>query len=167
MGVSGLSLTGAFPPPAGGLGQFSLTVRVRDAYGAQQTDTANWYVFSHINFAVSSATCNGTYLTACSVRIPYVGGTPGGSPKVTVTNISCDPRYCAPPGNSIANLSLSASGGTVTFTEPAHCGFLAGSPACGGGWLGTVTIQLTDQSPCGPGNCTSGKLTVAVFIQAG
>ncbi|HET7466256.1 MAG TPA: Ig domain-containing protein, partial [Candidatus Dormibacteraeota bacterium] len=151
MGVSGLSLTGAFPPPAGGIGQFSLTVRVRDAYGAQQTDTANWYVFSHISFPGGSIpSCS---WLGCTVRFTYSGGTPGGKVSVSVViatySQTCIARVNCPP--PLHTVSGAAANGVVTITVTNN---LKGNAAWGSnGWTGTLTVVLTDSSPCGPGYC--------------
>ena len=160
MGRSGLSLTGAFPPP-GPLGAFNMTVRVRDLYGAQQDVNANWYVFPHIVFSVGSAQCGPSY--GCRIQIPYTMGTPNGTPTVSFSKITCGNQTCTglapePPANTLLSwkgFNYSVGGGNVTIV------FL--SPGTYGDWVGSFNLTITDQSVCGPGaaKCSS-TITVVV-----
>ena len=153
MGVSGLTLTGQFPPP-GPLGQFDLTVQVSDKFGAKRTVKANWYVFPHIQFVNNAATCFATISPSCSTQqLTYAGGTPGKDPKVVVTSVNA-PNYknVLPVG-----FSAVAKGGTIYVTIPAQPN--------NGNWNGTITVKVVDLSPCGPGsNCSSGLATITVRI---
>ena len=165
MGVSGLNLTGAFPPPGGGLGAYNLTVTVRDAYGAQGTVNANWFVFSHITFSGGAIKCP---WTGCTVQFPYSGGTPGGAVSASIALTSYSQSCvaganCPPPPHTP---SASAGGGVVTITisRPAN------DPAwSSNGWTGTLAVVLTDTSLCGPGTakCNTGKVTIPITVIAG
>lgn len=153
MGVSGLTLTGSFPPP-GPLGQFGLTVQVSDHFGAKRTVKANWYVFPHIAFTVSKPTCVGY---GCQVQLPYTMGTPNGTPALAIINVVCPtvlttfPPTCdgtppAPLPNHLPSKGFikGIGGGVVTIT------FL--NPNTYGNWIGTFDVVITDQSLCGPGS---------------
>ncbi len=165
MGLSGLTLTGTFQ--AGGVGAYNLTVVVSDQYGAQGTVGANWYVFPHIAFSQTSATCGAIRVFSCSLQIPYSGGTPNGKPSVSVTSVSgaslgtlsvtgacvSNPTTNPPPG-----MVAAAGGGAMT---------LAAGPPDQKTWCaykGTITFVLVDQSPCGPGaNCTTSNILTVQF----
>jgi hypothetical protein len=157
MGVSGLTLTGSFPPP-GPLGQFDLTVQVSDHFGAKRTVKANWYDFSHISLA--DGTCLGNFNTGCTVQLPISGGTPNGTPSVKLVSVGINTnKGCwtqsdtAPP----KGYSLTVSGGVVTVSIP---------PRIINGYGAVWTLVVTDQSLCGPGtsHCASpaAKLTIGV-----
>lgn len=166
MGVNGLNLTGAFPAP-GGVGQFGLVVSVRDAFGVTATDTANWFVFSHISFAGGNISCP---WPGCTVQFPYSGGTPSGAVSATVSissysnNCPFPPAsgQCPPPEHTV---SAKAGGGVVTITVT-NSGLNRVQWGTNG-WTGTLAIVLTDSSPCGPGNCNTGKVTIPITVIAG
>jgi hypothetical protein len=140
MGLNGLTVTGPFPPP-GPLGAYSLTVVVTDQLGVQQTAPANWNVFAHLALATTKATCTQSS-AQCTIQIAYSGGTPGGTPTVSVG--AFNPAAGPPNGHTV-----SVGGGNLNFQ------------ANGQGWSGTVTITLTDQSLCGPG---SARCSASVFV---
>jgi len=144
MGISGLTVTGAFPAPSP-VGAYNLTVVVKDLYGAQQTVNANWYVFPRLRLAASSAKCVQSS-AQCVVQVGYSGGTPNVTPKVTLSPFN--PASGPPRGYTV-----SASGGVLNFQ------------ANGQGWIGSVTITLTDQSQCGPGSTLcSASLSVSINL---
>ena len=161
MGVSGLALTGRFPAP-GALGAFDLKVQVSDSLGAKRTVSAFWFVFPHIAFSVSGASCVGY---GCQVQLPFTMGTPNGVPVLTITNISCpsqtSPPTCDglaghPPANTLPKgFSKSIGGGVVTIR------FL--SPGTYGNWIGSFNVVITDQSLCGPGSAHCSA-TVRVIV---
>lgn len=175
MGLNGLSLTGTFPAP-GPLGQFSLTVQVKDdQFGATQTVTANWFVFPHIVMSGQTAFTCGFSGSSCLVQIPYSGGTPGGSPSIRVVSVSDaifsnqdqgPPKMFVPSAGSCffagpppavtptglpPGTTVSASAGFVSLSigppNASYCGYTA-----------RVTLVLVDQSPCGPGNCATATV---------
>jgi hypothetical protein len=159
MGVNGLKLTGAFPPP-GPVGQFAMGVQVTDQFGASATVNASWYIFSHIVFTVASASCTGSFNGApnsgcTNQQLQYSGGTPNGTPTATISQDLA--KYPALPAGTTAT----ANGGVVTFTMP--------SPGCSfvNGYFAVVTVVLIDQSRCGPGNCTSGSATITIRMGDG
>ncbi len=164
MGLSGLALTGAFPAP-GPVGAYNLTVVVTDQFGAQGTVGANWYVFAHIAFSQTSATCGGIRIFSCSLQIPYSGGTPNGKPSVNVTSVSgASLGTLSVTGACVSNPTTNPPPGMVTTAGGGVMTLAAGPPDqktwCA--YSGTITFVLVDQSPCGPGaNCaTSNILTV-------
>ena len=165
MGLSGLTLTGTFQ--AGGVGAYNLTVVVSDQYGAHGTVGANWYVFPHIAFSQTTATC-GNSPSSCSIQIPYTGGKPGGTPSAQVTGVTngtisvpsgtggCQTPVSQVTSNPPPGMRTSAGGGVMA---------LAAGPPDGKTWCfysATITFVLVDQSPCAPGaNCvTNNVLTV-------
>ena len=172
MGVSGLSLTGTFPAP-GPLGAYGMTVQVTDQFGAQRTVNATWYVFSHITIGASRVIC-GNSANSCVLQIPYTGGTPNGGPVITIRSVTGfggkgSATVTVPKdgcGFTGANVTTSQPPGT---TESANGGLLTismGPPNtttwCG--YSGRVSLVLVDQSPCGPGNCTSNVLDIDISI---
>jgi hypothetical protein len=173
MGVNGLNLTGAFPAP-GPLGAFSMIVQVLDTFGAQHTVYANWAVFAHIALTPTSVIC-GNSPSSCTLQFSYTGGDPSGNPTPSVTKVGplgtqanalisliavtggCGPSQSTtiPP----PDLTMSASGGVLTVT--------AGLNKSKSGYCfysGQITVVLTDQSPCGPGNCVSNAVTIDISI---
>ncbi len=155
MGLSGLTVTGTFQ--AGPVGQYNLTVVVSDQYGAQGTVTANWYVFPHVSLA--SGSCLGNFNTGCSGQLPISGGTPNGTPTVTLVSIGPTTQGCWPatPGPTPpAGYTLSAGGGNVTVTIP---------KGIASGYGAVWTLMLTDQSLCAPGTkCTSQNATATIQL---
>jgi hypothetical protein len=136
--LDGLSLAGSFPS----LAQFwQFNVTVTDAMGATATITPTFYVYRHISLASTSALCTQSS-AQCVIRVGYSGGSPGGTPKLTVGAFS--PATGPPKG-----YSATATGGVLTFQ------------ANGQNWSGTVTLTLTDQSLCGPG---SARCSASVLI---
>lgn len=156
MGLSGLALTGPFPPePVAALSlPWRFQVTVTDSLGAGATVTAVFHVFAHIAWTSKTATCAATVAPfTCSTTLTYTGGTPGADPKVVVVSVNA-PNY---KNVLVTGFSAVAKGGTVTVT--------VSSPPNAGSWNGTVTLQLVDQSPCAPGaNCTSGGVPVTVRV---
>jgi hypothetical protein len=173
MGVNGLNLTGAFPAP-GPLGAFSMIIQVLDTFGAQHTVYANWAVFAHIALTPTSVIC-GNSPSSCTLQFSYTGGDPSGNPTPSVTKVGplgtqanalisliavtggCGPSQSTtiPP----PDLTMSASGGVLTVT--------AGLNKSKSGYCfysGQITVVLTDQSPCGPGNCVSNAVTIDISI---
>jgi hypothetical protein len=156
MGVSGLVLTGKFPPP-GALGAFDLTVQVSDSLGAKRTVIAFWYVFSHIAFGVSAASCVGY---GCQVQLPYTMGTPNTTPALTSTNVICPSK---PAGSGQTRGTCDGIAGDAFPNTLPSKGFIKGisngvvtitflSPGTYGNWLGSFDVVITDQSLCGPGS---------------
>jgi hypothetical protein len=159
MGRSGLSLTGAFPAPAtrGGSKTWTFTINVTDALGVGVAVPANFFVFAHITFAVSSFNCNGALTSGCTATTTYSGGTPGlALPTLKFTLVSTTPAGMAlPPGTS-----FTARSGTVTVNFP--------SVGCGAEqydktWV--VSLVLVDQSICAAGrNCSSAPSKVTALL---
>ncbi len=159
-----LSLAGTFPSVAK---FWQFTVTVTDAFGVAATITPTFNVFAHISLS-GSALCQGSYVTACSVRIPYTGGTPSGQPGVSIVQVGayCPPGYavCPPaPSGPPGGFSATASNGSVVVSVAAACG-----RSCPNGYTGAITLRLTDQSLCSAGtNCTSGTAVIDVYMIAG
>jgi large repetitive protein len=160
MGRSGLSLTGTFPAPATRTGTktWLFTITVTDALGVVVPVAANFYVFAHIAFTVSSFTCDGAINTGCTATTTYTGGTPGlAIPTIKATLLSTTPAgMTLPPG-----YSFTARSGTVTVSFPnIGCGvnqFLH---------IWVVSLVLVDQSICAAGKyCSSApsKLTATLI----
>ena len=159
MGRSGLSLTGAFPAPAtrGGSKTWIFTINVTDALGVGVAVPANFFVFAHITFSVSSFNCDGALTSGCTATTTYTGGTPGlAVPTLKFTLVSTTPVGMAlPPGTS-----FSARSGTVTVNFP--------SVGCGAEqynktWV--VSLVLVDKSICAAGRyCSSAPSRVTTLL---
>lgn len=167
MGLSGMSVTGAFPAPALATAQvpYSFAVAVTDALGATASVTAAFNVYSHIAMqggtigvrpqtlcfwtgAPSSAGCIGQF--------SYFQGTPNAgaiTATATWTTYTC---AAAPPLPTVT-----AANGLVTVNEP------SGGSTCNG-WSGTLAVVLTNQDPCAPGpvSCVSAPALIDVTQQA-
>ena len=181
MGVNGLNVTGSFPAP--GQTPFSLVIKVTDdQFGATRTVTAHWSVFSHINFSGQPSYTCGNSPSSCTLSITYTGGTPGGSPTVKLLGIGpitgvftgppppptmtvpvppttsqCFPNTTVTPTALPPGTTITSGSGIVTMNigppdQTTWCGYQA-----------QATIELVDQSPCGPGNCTT-TTTVTIEI---
>ena len=152
MGLSGLSLTGAFPPPpaAALFLPWKFAVTVTDAFGVTGAVTAVYYDYAHIAFTVKGATCAATVAPFnCTTTLTYTGGTPGSTQTVKVVGFSPTPL---PAGSSF---SAVAKGGTVTVT--------LSTPKVN--YSGTVTLILIDSDPCSAsGNCQSGTVAVTIRV---
>jgi hypothetical protein len=163
---SSLSLTGTFTAVAK---YWQFTVLITDSSGGAATITPTFFVFPQLSFG-RAATCKGDYNTACRVKIPYSGGTPGGTPKVKITGYGqyCNTQgYCytkptAPPPSFV----MTVGAGYVTVTVQAACGYVPGTGGgCPGGWGGVLYLNLTDQSPCGAGVYCSAPGPTALSIE--
>ena len=157
--LNGLALAGTFTQRA----QFwQFTVLVTDALGQTTTISPTFYVFPHIS--LSNGTCSTTfYLTGCKASLPYSGGTPGGTPQVSVASASGS--YCPPPNFTCQASTSPPPGFAATVSAGQVLVSVAPAPNPGFQYTGTVTLRLTDQSPCGSGaNCST---TATVTIQVG
>ena len=159
MGRSGFALIGAFPAPAtrGGTKTWLFTITVTDALGVAVSVAANFYVFSHITFAVSSFTCDGQLTYGCSASTTYTGGTPGlAIPTLKFTLLSTTPAGMALP----AGYSFTARSGTVNIYFPSvGCG----SQQFDKTWV--VSLVLVDQSICAAGKyCSSAASKVTAKL---
>lgn len=155
--LNGLSLAGTFTAPAK-FWQFS--VNVTDALGATTSISPIFYVYPHVS--VASGNCSGNYVTGCTVRLAISGGTPSGTPAVTLVSKSPNPnRGCWTPSATQppAGYSVTVGGGYVTVSIPK--GLI-------GGYGAVWTVVLTDQSLCGAGSyCTSPAATLSIGVQCG
>jgi hypothetical protein len=158
------------------LGAFNLTMQISDQFGAQRTIQASWFVFQHIAATATTFTC-GFSASSCVLQIPYSGGTPNGAPTARVVSIGdaiFSGRDQGPPkmssgancGTSVVpttwppgTVASPGKSGSVTINIPSpntagYCQFTA-----------RATLELVDQSPCGPGyNCASNLVTIDIGI---
>ena len=145
MGLSGFTLTKAFPAPASQAGKdWVFTVRVTDAIGAYAETTAKFHVYPHIAFVPAlgaKATCSSVTGGACTTTLSYTLGTPGlSAPKVNV-------QPALPTGST-----ATANNGTLTVTVTSK-------------YNGVVKIVLIDTSTCGPNlYCASLPATVTISV---
>lgn len=159
MGLNGLSLTGAIPPPPQicDCSFWQLTVTVTDAFGATDTVDALIRVFSHIAISGPGPICQGF---GCTTTLFYSGGD-GSTPTVIVGSVNCTSGCSGangelPPNTLPPGFSATANGGTITVTFP------------GGTWVGTFDLTIYDQSLCSPqGFCVSNTVTQAADVNAG
>jgi len=151
MGLSALSLTGAFPPPpaAALFLPWKFAVTVADAFGVTGALTAVYYDYSHIAWTTPSATCAAAVAPfQCATTLSYFGGTPNSTQTVKVVGFSAP----LPAGSSF---SAVAKGGTVTVS--------VSTPKVN--YFGTVTLVLIDSDPCSTsGGCQSGTATVTIRV---
>jgi hypothetical protein len=157
--LSGLSLTGTF---VGSSGYLKFTVQVVDGFGATASVGVTFWMYDHISLA--GGTCYSTYYPfPCSASLPYSGGIPGGPPSVRVlsasgsfcTRSAAGAWVCNPSPNLPPNFSAMVAGSSVIVSVPA-------SPNYPFEYNGTVTLELTDQDPCGSG--TNCSITAAVKV---
>lgn len=152
--LSGLALTGKF---VGLSGYLKFTVQVADALGATTTIAPTFWMYDHISLAGGpipanpNTTCWWTgydpvNAPGCQAQFAFSGGTPNaGTPTVSAAWASYTCNYqpaCAspPPMPSIA-----VGSGLITVTVPR--GYSSGTS----GYMGTLTITLTNQDGCSPG----------------
>lgn len=163
MKLNGLSLAGNFPSVA----QFwQVNVTVTDALGATASLAPTFYVWAHIKMGASKMSC-GYPVNPCVAQFPYSGGTPGGgvsaSVKISAYSQTCvtPAPNCPPPPDVV---SAKVGSGVVQITV------VLGTPNpawMSNGWSGTLSVILTDSSPCGPGNCNTGAVPVSISVGAG
>lgn len=158
MGLSGFSLTKAFPAaPAAGK-DWVFTVRVTDAIGAWAETTSKFHVFPHIRFSgVLSASCTGTGGSGCTFAtpLPFADGTPGLDIHDVAVSVISGPSW--PKG-----LTFIAQGGNVSGIRE-DCSV---SPKPGA-FNGSVRIWVRDTSTCAANQyCASGPATVTVNLPA-
>jgi len=151
--LKGLSLAGTFTAAS----KYFFAVTVTDSLGAAASVSANFSVFPHIRFAVSSFTCNGLLTTGCTAKTTYTGGTPGlALPTLKFTLISTTPAgMTLPPG-----YSFTARSGTVIASFPAvGCGNQQFDKT----WV--VSLVLVDKSFCAAATyCSSAPSKVTATL---
>jgi large repetitive protein len=159
--LNALSLAGTFTQRA----QFwQFTVLVTDALGQATTISPTFYVFPHIS--LSNGTCTTTfYLFGCKASLPYSGGTPSGSPQVSV--VSATGSYCPPPNYGCQASTTPPPGFSATVSAGQVLVSVAPANRPGFAYTGTVTLRLTDQSPCGSGANCSTTATVTIKVGLG
>ena len=144
-----LTLNGTF---GGQQGYLQFTVQVGDGFGATTTVSPTFWMYPRIS--LQGGTCRG--VGGCTVQLSYSGGVPGPLPSVTAgtwTGGNCSLAAvipCPPP-----TLSSSVKSGVVIVT-------LTYSPNYSM-YSGTLTVQLTETSLCGPGVHCSAKATLSVI----
>ena len=159
MGLSGLSLTNAFPgplrSPTGAPLPYQFSVTATDAFGVSAAVNATFGVYPHLAFAVATATCTPTLTPyACTTtQLQYTGGTPGMKPRwkvLQVLNANLQPEPLP-------------TGFSITFKAPS---VIVTVPSQGANYYGTVTLILTDPNLCAPStNCPStGNATLTVRV---
>ena len=174
MTLSGTALSGPFPADqlsvTGAPVPYNFTTVITDALGASATVNTVFDVFGHITFkggAIPATTQIPCFYTGaplspgCAAQFPYSGG--AGTPSVQITGYSYS-QTCFPVPTPPATCTsppptptVRVSGGNVIVSVPTPGGTWIN------GYTATLTVVLTDQSPCGPGiNCSSGPANVAI-----
>jgi large repetitive protein len=138
MGLSGLSLTGPFPPPPVGIAfpppvRFQLTVT--DSLGATGTVLAQFTVFNHL---LLPDVTGPTGIGGITASMPYSGGAAGTQAAKVV-------KGSLPPGSTYSVDSVKK---VILIQIPQQ-------PITRLPTLYVATFQLSDQALCGP---TSGQL---------
>jgi hypothetical protein len=159
--LSGLSLSGTF---VGLTGYLTFSVQVTDSFGASASVAPTFWMHEHISLAGGTiggsgpSTCS---WTGCSRQFPYSGGrgTPtaqitGWSTATACTGYPTPPNPCPAPSTPV----LSVGGGILTIDVPSPRGTYSG------GYTATLTVVLTDQSPCGSGTNCSVAATYTVIV---
>jgi hypothetical protein len=169
--LSGLTLTGTF---VGLSGYLNFTVQVTDGFGATASVAPTFWMHDHI--ALAGGTIGGNFQTnncsynGCSRQFPYSGGrgTPaaqitGWTTATPCTGYPTPPSPCPLPARPV----VSASGGSVTINVPTP-GSASGTGATySSGYTATLTVMLTDQSPCGSGVNCSVTVAYTVIVTGG
>lgn len=170
MTLDGLSLAGSFPTVAK---FWQFTASVTDTYGLTAVVTPTFYVFPHLSLSGAPTCLGGFNPPPCTASLQYSGGTPGGTPQLTVISLVA---YCQSPTNCPspipaglpAEAKLTIANGTITLTYPEHCGGQLGSYGCPNGYNAKLTLGLTDQSICAAGTqCSSDPATIDIQIGSG
>jgi large repetitive protein len=151
--LNGLTLNGTFK---GLPGRLQFTVQVTDGFGATATIAPRYNLLPHVSLA--GGTCAGY---GCTAQLAVTGGTPGGTPTLKYTAVS-NPVICTfacnPP--TLQGFSYSFQGGYLNIVITPGANKV--------GWVGLLTLTLTDQNACGQGsNCSSAPATVMVNVNAG
>ena len=144
--MSSLSLAGA-PSSTGG---YSFTVAVTDSFGVTASVSPTYSVFAPLAFAGLpagqqwDAQCSGTITTGCSASVPYTGGYPGSTPRLTWYAAALDGTKTpcvAPAYTGVCELGTPyVSGGAVHVPFPKEVPRVPGPT----GWGGQVVLVLTD-----------------------
>jgi hypothetical protein len=161
--LSGMALKGTF---TGLPGRLSFAVQVTDGFGITASLNPTFNLFPHLSMSGTVA-CNGGRL-ACTATLSYSGGNPATNPKVGVVSLGaycpsqvtvCPPAPKSPPGG----FSATAGNGAIAIMVPAFCG--GGAGGCPKGYLGAITIRLSDGNLCSAGTyCMSGTAVVDVYM---
>ena len=154
---NGLNIVGTFTSINS---YWQFTVQVTDSAGATAIITPTFNVYRHLSFAGGTISCS---FLGCSQSFPYQLGNPNGAVTLTVKSwtypSSCFNGACG----GLPAPTVTASNGQVTVT--------VASPGCANwcnGYSGAVlTVVLTDQSPCGAGNCNTGPIKIIVNVAGG
>ena len=144
MGLSGLSLTGAFPPETVGAAPqpWRFQVTVSDSLGASSNVTAVFHVFPHI--ALTSGSCAGGTGVVFTCAMPFAGGSKAVSGALV--------KGTLPPGAQIG-------------VDPVNMQLLLTIPAQKTSAIYTADLTVTDSSPCGPSaSCTSAPATETIRV---
>jgi hypothetical protein len=155
--------------------RYPFSVTITDALGATASVNSVFSVFRHIAFNGGNIPVNPQILCfwtgapsspGCTAQFPYSGGS--GTPTFKVVSFTysatCFPTPVPPATCSTPPPmpSISISGGFVTISV------LSPGGAWISGYTATLTLILTDQSPCGPGvNCSSTAANVNITQQGG
>ncbi len=154
--LAGLSLTGTF---TGSSGYLKFSVQVTDSFGATASVAPTFWMYQHISLGGGGCQPPTFWPDGCKMKLPYGGGIPNAAVAVRVAAVNISQPAGA---TAYEGLTLSASGGIVYVTIPgSNRNYI-------NGLNGTLTLVVTDHSPCGPGPvyCESA-VTVAVNVSGG
>jgi hypothetical protein len=148
MGIGAFALTKAFPAPRSAAGKdWVFTVTATDAIGATAKTTASFHVFPHIAFASPAPT------TPCALPCPFSTSYTLGTPNYQTPTAKATVTGTVTPMPA-ASASATSGTATVNVTKPA---------ACPTGTKWTVSVVLTDASPCAANTyCASKPLVLTV-----
>ncbi len=163
---SALALKGTF---TGQKGYLQFTVQVTDSLGAIDTVSPTFWMYPHIVLTGGTIPSNPQFpcwwtgydpanAPGCQAKFPYKGGTPGaGTPTVSASWASYACSYPPACTHAPAMPTITVGNGVITVSVP------QGTFASTSGYVGTLTITLTNQDICsaGPARCsTSANVTI-------
>jgi large repetitive protein len=157
--LSALSLKGTF---TGQTGYLQFTVQVTDSLGAYETVSPTFWMYAHISLSGGKCTTS-FYAFGCSTSLPWSGGI--GSPTVKV--VAVNGNYCPPPNYTCQPATSPPPGFTAVVSGKNVNVSVAPAARPGFAYNGTVTLSLTDQSPCGSGSYCTTTANVAISIGLG
>jgi hypothetical protein len=126
-------------------------VAVTDALGVTKTITPTFLTYPHIS--LQNGSCLNPVGASCNTMLFYSGGIPGALPTAKVTKNPVSYGYPAV-------ITITVQSGRLLITVGPQPSALP--------YSGTLTLVVTDQSPCGSGvHCSSVGASLTVTLGGG